>query len=83
MVSHERKPVHSVENHYQGKISEGSALRGRENRRSLHSATPDFLSKSVALAKFMRLSLRKAAHVVVGGFAKQEIRVRSGRDDKS
>jgi hypothetical protein len=31
----------------------------------------------VALANFMRLSLRKAAHAVIGGAAKQEIRVRS------
>jgi hypothetical protein len=30
------------------------------NRRSLHSATPDFLSSLLALANFMRLSLRKA-----------------------
>jgi hypothetical protein len=30
------------------------------------SASPDFLSRLVALADFMRLSLRKAAHVVVG-----------------
>jgi hypothetical protein len=29
----------------------------------------------------MRLSLRRAAHVVVASSAKQEIRVRSGRDD--
>jgi hypothetical protein len=52
------------------------------NRRSLHYATPDFLLKSVALVNLMRLSLMKAAHVVVSGAAKQEIRVRSGRDDK-
>jgi hypothetical protein len=32
----------------------------------------------VALANFMRLSLMKAAHVVVSGAAWQEIRVRSG-----
>jgi hypothetical protein len=36
----------------------------------------------VALANIMRLSLMKAAHVVMSGAAKQEIRVRSGRDDK-
>jgi hypothetical protein len=30
----------------------------------------------------MRLSIMKAAYVVVSGAAKQEIRVRSGRDDK-
>jgi hypothetical protein len=52
------------------------------NRRSLHSATPDFLWRLVALASFMRLSLMKAAYVVVSGAAGQEIRVRSGRDDK-
>jgi uncharacterized protein YcfJ len=36
----------------------------------------------VALANFMRLSLRKAAHAVVSSATLQEIRVRSGRDDK-
>ena len=33
----------------------------------LHYATPDFLSSLVALANFMRLSLRKAAYVAVVG----------------
>jgi hypothetical protein len=37
-----------------------------QNCRSLHCATPDFLSRLVALTNFMRLSLRKAAHVDVG-----------------
>jgi hypothetical protein len=54
----------------------------KRNRRSLHYATPDFLLMLVALANFMRLSLMKAAHVVVSGAAKQEIRVSFGRDDK-
>jgi hypothetical protein len=54
----------------------------RKNRRSLHSATPDFLLSLVALAIFMRLSLTKAAHVAMSSAAWQEIRVRSGRDDK-
>jgi hypothetical protein len=36
----------------------------------------------LALVNFMRLSLVKAAHVVVSSAAKQEIWVRSGRDDK-
>jgi hypothetical protein len=48
------------------------------HRRSLPSATPDFLLISVALANFMRLSLLKAAHVVVSSAAWQEIRVRFG-----
>ena len=39
---------------------------------------PDFLWNLVALANFMRLSLRKGAHVVVSSAAWQEIRVRSG-----
>jgi hypothetical protein len=34
----------------------------------------------VALAIFMRLSLKKAAHVAMSSAARQEIRVRSGRD---
>jgi hypothetical protein len=56
--------------------------RGRVNRRSLHSAPPDFLWRLLALASFMRLSLRKAAHAAMSSAAWQEIRVRSGRDDK-
>jgi hypothetical protein len=55
---------------------------GPRNRRSLRYATPDFLSMLVALANLMRLSLRKAAHANVSSAAWQEIRVRSGRDDK-
>jgi hypothetical protein len=50
--------------------------------RSLPSATPDFLLMLVALANFMRLSLRKAAHAIVSSATWQEIRVRFGRDDK-
>ena len=36
----------------------------------------------MALANFVRLSLRKAAYVVVASAARQEIWVRFGRDDK-
>jgi hypothetical protein len=53
----------------------------KRNRSSLHYATPDFLSKLLALTIFMRLSLRKAAHTAMSSAAWQEIRVRSGRDD--
>ena len=53
------------------------------NRRSLHFATPDFLLRLVAPASFMRLSLTKATYVELVSFASLEIRVRSGRDDKS
>ena len=49
-----------------------------ENSRSLHSATPDFLSRLVALANFMLFPLTKAAPAVVSGGAWQEIRVQSG-----
>jgi hypothetical protein len=42
---------------------------------------PDFLWNSVALANFMRLSLRKGAHAALSSAMWQEIRVRSGRDD--
>jgi hypothetical protein len=38
----------------------------KENRRSLHYATPNFLLRLVALANFMRLSLGKAARVGAG-----------------
>jgi hypothetical protein len=50
--------------------------------RSLHCATPDFLLDLVALTHFMRPSLRKGAYAASSSVAWQEIRVRSGRDDK-
>jgi hypothetical protein len=40
------------------------------NCRSLHYAPPDFLSSSVALMKFLRLSPRRAAYVVLVSDAK-------------
>jgi hypothetical protein len=55
----------------------------KRNSRSLHYATPDFLWRLVALANFMRLSSRKAAHAAMSSAAWLEIRVRSGRDDNS
>ena len=39
----------------------------KRNRRALHYATLDFLSSLVALANFLRLSLRKAAYAAVVG----------------
>jgi hypothetical protein len=62
--------------------SPGFCFSINANRRSLHCATPDFLSNLVALANFMLLSLRKATHAAMSSAAWQEIRVRSGRDDK-
>jgi hypothetical protein len=62
--------------------SKNISKRGPLNCRSLHFATPDFLWKLVALVYFMRPSLRKGAQVVLSSAAWQEIRVRSGRDDK-
>jgi hypothetical protein len=44
--------------------------------------SPYFLFDLVALMKFVRLSLRRAASVVMVSAARQEIRLRSGRDDK-
>jgi hypothetical protein len=41
----------------------------RRNCRSLHFATTDFLSGLMALANFMRLPLRKAAHAAMVGAA--------------
>jgi hypothetical protein len=55
----------------------------KRNRRSPHSAAPNFLWKSVALTNIMRLSLKKGAHAAPSSAAWQEIRVRSGRDDNS
>jgi hypothetical protein len=54
------------------RVGKGTSKSGRVkelNRRSLHCATPDFLSGLVALANFMRLSLRKAAHAAMRGAA--------------
>jgi hypothetical protein len=63
-------------------LSKNIPRKGPQNCRSLRYATPNFLLRLVALMSFMRLSLMKAAHVALSGAAKQEIRVRSGRDDK-
>jgi hypothetical protein len=41
------------------------SLRAGQNSRSLHYAAPDFLLRAVALIKFVRLSLRRVAYVVV------------------
>jgi hypothetical protein len=57
-------------------------VEGERNCRSLHFATPDFLLGLVALANFIRFYLLKAAHAAIASAAQQEIRVRSGRDDK-
>jgi hypothetical protein len=58
-----------------GRAVLSSALRaGPANRRSLHYAPPDFLWRLVALASFMRLSLRKGAHAALSGAVWQEIR---------
>ena len=43
--------------------------RGK-NRRSLHYAPPDFLSRALALIQFMRFPLRETAHVVLASAAK-------------
>jgi hypothetical protein len=43
---------------------------GASTQRSLHCAPPDFLCRPVALMICMRLSLRRAAHVVVASSAK-------------
>jgi hypothetical protein len=47
----------------------GLGENGKRNSRSLHYATPDFLSRLVALARFMRLPVREAAYVAAGGSA--------------
>jgi len=60
-----KRSIASVENHYPAR-----SPRGREHRRSLHYAPPDFLLRLVALVKFLRLSLKKAAYVDLVSFAK-------------
>jgi hypothetical protein len=42
----------------------------KENRRSLHCAPPDFLFNLLALLKFVRLSFRRTASVVVASSAR-------------
>ncbi len=61
--------------HFGGKgmrrVPLGLKARNRErNSRSLHYAPPDFLWNLMALANFMRLSLRKAAYVAVASAAR-------------
>jgi hypothetical protein len=64
-------------------MTKGSAVVARSRGLGIGKRQiPPGLSRSVALMSCMRLSLPRAAHVVVAGSAKQEIRVRSGRDDK-
>jgi hypothetical protein len=46
----------------QGGVACGCVLRGRDNRRPLHCAPPDFLTRPVALMICMRLSQRRAAN---------------------
>jgi len=50
---------------YAGGESPPGSVSTVANRRSLRYATPDFLSRLVALAPFMRLSSLKAAHVAI------------------
>ena len=50
-------------------LSKNIPKKGPLNRGSLHCATPDFLSRTVALITIMQFSLRKTAHVVVAGSA--------------
>jgi hypothetical protein len=47
------------------------------------TADPNFLLSVVALMKFVRLSVRRAACVVFTNFARQEIRVRSVEKKKN
>jgi len=75
-----RSPFDFAPDEQAGLPVELDARRG--NSRSLHFATPDFLWNLVASASFMRLSLLKGAHAALSSAAWQEIRVRSGRDDK-
>jgi hypothetical protein len=80
--------AHARERNWEAKLqihyamSKNISSKDRLNCRSLRYAAPDFLLSLVALANFMRLSLRKAAHADLSTAAQQEIRVRSGRDDK-
>jgi hypothetical protein len=48
----------------------GKDLREPQGALQIHYAPPDFLSRPVALMIYMRLSLRRAAHVDVASSAK-------------
>jgi hypothetical protein len=58
-------PRHAGADGFMGRVRRES-FGGKAHSRSLHSATPDFLSNFVASANFMRLSLLKAALAAVG-----------------
>jgi hypothetical protein len=65
-----RLPFHPGNSERQNQIVAGqSAVRPR-----IPGQTPDFLSRLVALASFMRLSLRKAVHAAKSSAAWREIR---------
>jgi hypothetical protein len=66
-------PFSSIEKHFQERSAELQIPPLR---------SPDFLWNFVALANFVRLSLREGACVAVVSAARQEIWVRFGRDDK-
>jgi hypothetical protein len=55
------------------------ALKEKHSKKSIHTEisplrSPDFLSRSVALIKFIRFPLRETAPLVLAGSAMQEIR---------
>jgi hypothetical protein len=65
-------------------VGHGRLSRGEREETADPSTAlpPDFLSNLVGSASFMRLSLRKAAHVAVVSAARRKSGVRFGRDDK-
>ncbi len=54
------------------KLTCGALVWGRGAQQIPPLRSPEFLSKLMAQANFMRLSLRKAAHVDLSDMAKQE-----------
>ncbi len=53
-------------------LTRGALVWGKGAQQIPPLRSPEFLSKLMALANFMRLSLRKAAHVDLSDMAKQE-----------
>jgi hypothetical protein len=65
------------------RVEAGTLRKTKKKKPQISPLAPlDLLLTPVTLMKFVRLSLTRAASVVVVSAARQEIRVRSGRDEK-
>src|ERR1700733_3231863 len=78
-----RTKLHGLSKSPKSSRATESELNPKENSRSLHCATPDFLLNLVTLVHFMRPPLGKGAYAALSSAAWKEIRLRTGRDDAS